>query len=167
MIRPPSSQGKPQQQRQQQQQQQSQRLQLLSQYSRSHIRTFQSRGGVNALRKSAELRSQCKGYRCLQCKRHAPCAVAVDHAKSGPSQGSRSTWWGRKRRNEGVLRCTVKVSGGVRKDAPIPRLSWSTFSQVDNPGIVVQKLSTVTGNLSRDTVGVFDILLAEVFQDAP
>ena len=49
---------------------------------------------------------------------------------------------------------------------PILCTSWSTVSQVDNPGIVVEELSTVVGNLSRDAIGVLDVLLAKILQNA-
>lgn len=48
---------------------------------------------------------------------------------------------------------------------PLLRPSWSTISQVDYPGIVVEELSTVFGNLKRDTFRVFDVPLAKVLQD--
>lgn len=43
---------------------------------------------------------------------------------------------------------------------------WSTISQVDDPGIVIEELSTVLGNLSCDTVGILDVLLAKILQNA-
>jgi hypothetical protein len=39
-------------------------------------------------------------------------------------------------------------------------------SQVDNPGVVIEELSTVFGDFPRNSVGILDVPLAEILQNA-
>lgn len=47
----------------------------------------------------------------------------------------------------------------------MPYTSMSTNSKIDDPGLVFEELSTVLCDLSRNTVGIFDILLAKLLED--
>ena len=66
----------------------------------------------------------------------------------------------------GVLHCTVNVNVDGLTERPILRTSRSTISQVDNPGVVTEELSTIFGDFPRNSVGILDVPLAKVFEHA-
>lgn len=43
-------------------------------------------------------------------------------------------------------------------------MGWSTISQVHNPRIVVEELSAISGDFSRNPVRVLDVSLAKILQ---
>jgi hypothetical protein len=65
-----------------------------------------------------------------------------------------------------MLHCTVNVNVDGLTERPILRTSRSTISQIDNPGVVIEELSTVFGNFPRNSVGILDVPLAEILQNA-
>ena len=65
-----------------------------------------------------------------------------------------------------MLHCTVNVNVDGLTERPILRISRSTISQVDNPGVVTEELSTIFCDFPRNSVGILDVSLAEVFEHA-
>lgn len=65
-----------------------------------------------------------------------------------------------------MLHCTVNVNVDGLTERPILRISRSTISQVDNPGVVTEELSTIFGDFPRNSVRVLDVPLAEILQNA-
>ena len=64
------------------------------------------------------------------------------------------------------MHCTVNVNVDGLTKRPILRTSRSTISQVDNPGVVTEELSTIFGDFPRNSVGILDVPLAEILQNA-
>lgn len=64
------------------------------------------------------------------------------------------------------MHCTVNVNVDGLTERPILRTSRSTISQVDNPGVVTEELSTIFGDFPRNSVGILDVPLAEILQNA-